>query len=328
MIKKCMSRVRSRIRKYNRYTWVKTCIKRRRTGRKLFPGNRFCVIYRWAEHTGIYSHITTCLPALYWAEREGLIPVFDTRDVPNVHKPDDKEDWYELFFEPPAGFSIDDVANAENYIVVDAEALYDSTNVKADNEMQFLKKKDLLEELRSVYNKYIRINERTKAYIEFVWKQLTGNQESDGFLGVRCRGTGYNIVRPKGLSSVITVDIIALVKQAMKEGGMDKIFLATDDADIILLFKESFDDDMLFYIEEEDRISTADVEQEIECGIGKWTAQVDAMKKKTFNLYMHNLNYITEIMLLTKCEGIISNRCSAGLCLPLMKSDWKYELYF
>lgn len=108
---------------------------------------------------------------------------------------------------------------------------------------------------------------------------------------------------------------------------MNKIFLATDDTDIISLFEAAFDEDILFFLEEEDRISTSDVEKEIECGEDIWIAQVEAMKKKTSNLYMHNLNYITEIMLLTKCEGIISNKCSAGLCLPIMKTDWKYELY-
>lgn len=310
-----------------RYIHVKTCIKRRNTGQKLFPNKKFCIIYRWAENTGIYSHITTCLSALYWAEEQGLVPVFDTRDVPNMHKPNDRQDWYELFFDTPAGYSIDDVSNAKNYIVVDAEKLYDSIDVKVDNTMQFLKKKDLLTKLRNVYRKYIHVNEMTERYIDFMWEKVTGKQENSGFLGVRCRGTGYNIVHAEGLSTVTSVDIISLVKQAMKGGGMNKIFLATDDTDIISLFEAAFDEDILFFLEEEDRISTSDVEKEIECGEDIWIAQVEAMKKKTSNLYMHNLNYITEIMLLTKCEGIISNKCSAGLCLPIMKTDWKYELY-
>lgn len=327
MIRRIKNKVRNKIRKVGRDVWVKACIKRRNTGQKLYSDKKFCVIYRWADNTGIFSHIVTYLPALYWAEEQGMIPVFDTRDVPNVHKPKDVQNWYELFFEPPAGYSMEDVSNAKNYIVVDAEKLYNSVTVKADNAMQFFKNRELLDQLRNVYGKYIRLNERTKAHIDLVWEQLTGKCESGRFLGVRCRGTGYNIVCSEGLSAATSVDIIALVKQALKE-GMDKIFLATDDEDIISSFKESFDGDMLFFLEEEDRISTSDVEKEIEHGVGIWRAQVEAMKERTNNLYMHNLNYITEIMLLTKCEGIISNKCSAGLCLPLMKQDWKYEFYF
>ncbi len=289
-------------------------------------GKKVCVIYRWRSHCGILSHIATCLSALEYANQNDYLPVFDTRDVPHVYKPDNEKDWWELYYEPPGGITMDEFSLKDIATIVNAEKLYESCPISVDNDMEFLKDKKQLDKLRMLYRKYIRINDKTKKYIEDTWNKLTNN-DTDGILGVRCRASAYRLVHPDGLSTFEDEYIVNFVKGVMKENqSFKKVFLATDDLDTISAFKKGFDEEMLLYLNEDDRITLDDVDKHIE-SMGDWLAQIGAFNEKTQDKYTHSLNYITEIMLLTKCQGVISNKCSAAMLLPLIKDDWEYEKY-
>ncbi len=289
-------------------------------------GKKVCIIYRWHPNCGIFSHIATTLSALDYADKHGYIPIFDTRDVPHVYKPDNVKDWWELYYEPPGHFNMDDFCFRDIAKIVDADRIYARSSISVDNNMEFLTNEKQLEALRRIYRKYIRLNEKTEYYIEEAWKKMT-KDANDCVLGVRCRASAYRIVHPKGLSSFEDEDLIVFVKDILENNKQfKKLFLATDDLDTISAFKKHFDEDMLFYLQEDDRITLDDVDKHIE-SMGDWVAQIGAFNEKTQDRYLHSLNYITEIMLLTKCKGIVSNKCSASMILPLIKDDWEYEKY-
>lgn len=308
---------------------VRKSLQSRQTGKELFPNQRFCVIYRWHEHAGIFSHILAMLPALCWAEEKGFIPVIDWKDVPNVHKPEGDENWWELFFEQPGGYTLGDLENTKNIKVIDSAKMLTDSWKQMFNELSFLRDTELLNKLRRVFRNNIRLNQETMLHIERVWENMLGGQNlSDergkGFLGVRIRGSDYDAL---GEGVPWKQDIIKIVKTALKETTMSRIFLATDDVDVVSLFEKAFDKSVLHYIKEDDRINEADVWEMTKQGIDAMEARPYVVMKRTTDKYLHNLNYITEIMLLTKCDGIIWQQSSAGMLLPLMKDDWKYELY-
>lgn len=331
IIGEMMRRIWSRLMPYEKRQFLREKRALKQTGKESFPNQRFVVLYRANESCGIFSHIDVMLPVFCWAEEKGLIPVIDMKTLPYFYKPEGDENWWDLFFEQPRGYTIDDMANTRHKKIVNCEKWTQSAWMKKLDDMSFINDSELLSCLKRVYRKNVILNQKTKLYIEKMWENMTGelaHEKENGFLGVRLRGSAYKIEKVRGDSATtFDMSIIETVKKALEESKLSKIFLATDDSDAILLFESAFDESVLYYIKENDRISVADVWEVIHCGVHASTAQLDATAKKMTNKYLHNLNYITEIMLLAKCEGVISTKCSASICLALMKDDWKYERY-
>ena len=302
-------------------------------------GKRYAVIFRWREHCGIFSHIITMLPALEYAEKHNMLPVIDLQDMPNAYKPDENYgNWWELFFEQPCGLSLESLREQRNIVVYDAEAFIDKRlhpNLSiVDDEMRYLQNRQITDNLRNTYHNCIRLNHKTKEYIDNTWFLLTGVRhvegENNGFLGVRVRGSGYRLACCEGLSAVNEDEldhIILVAKNAMIEYGFKKIFLATEDYTALAKFQIAFSPDEVYYLKEDDRISVSELKDVTAQGVNVWLAQPEVQKQKTKSMYQHNFDYIAEIMCLTYCDGIISTRNSAGLLLPLMRNDWRYEHY-
>lgn len=317
-------RIKDKLERYRHYLCVKRNVKRIHSDEH----RKIAVIYRWRSHCGIFSHLIQMMPSIGWAAENNMIPVIDLRTPDNVYKPKGDINWWDLFFEQPGGLSLDNISGKDDVKVLDSEKALDY-NFQFDNRMDFCKAPERLKGLRDIYRNYIHLNDVTIKHIDSIWEALCPDHMEHSYLGVRLRGTGYRVVHPEGLSVVTTndemYDLCKHIKLIMREYHFDKIFLATDDIDILDDFFETFHEDLIF-LNENDRIGEQDVMEKV-CKEGKWHAQPVAQIEKIDDMYQHNLNYITEIMLLGKCDGIISNKCSASMILPLIKEDWKYEKY-
>ena len=99
--------------------------------------------------------------------------------------------------------------------------------------------------LGSLYKKYFRLNNETEQYILSKINSLFTNKEQ--ILGVHVRGTDYKIKHLNHPKFVPFIEYINIVKKLINERNYNKVFIATDDEDALMLFKNEFNDNLLYY---------------------------------------------------------------------------------
>ena len=138
---------------------------------------------------------------------------------------------------------------------------------------------------------------------------------NDRILGVLCRGTDYFwYTKSQGKPNLNRLDtLIKKVRQVMDEYKCNKIFLATEDEDILSYFAEKIP--QVFYIDDK-RLSSNVHELLGE----RW-------KRENIDLKEKGLNYITNIYILTRCQCFIGAKTSASVFIPIL-SDMEYIFFY
>lgn len=94
------------------------------------------------------------------------------------------------------------------------------------------------------YRKYIHLNKKTADYIEENIKSIICDYR---VLGVHARGTDFNIGfarHPKAITSNI---YISKAKELFNTGNYDKIFIATEDVNLLNSFIDAFGEELVYY---------------------------------------------------------------------------------
>lgn len=103
-----------------------------------------------------------------------------------------------------------------------------------------------LDDTHKIYNKYIKLNDYSNSYLEYIMNSIEMNFDST--LGVFHRGTDY-LLKLAGypIQSDINV-VINDISRFLETKQIDKIFLSTDDINLRNLLKVRFGNQMLDYI--------------------------------------------------------------------------------
>lgn len=209
-------------------------------------GKRFLVIRRQGFGCGLFSFVFTHLGWMAWARRNDYIPVIDMRSYRTIyHRKGErgKVNVWDLFFEQPAGYSLEDIERAHDVTIVNSFAvppgernfrpdIGDSENVES-----FIG----LGEWRTVAREMVR--PRPSALDRFRSPELEEALQH-GVLGVLARGTDYLALRPKGHPVQPSVgQLLEATESYLRDGHRDeRIFLVTEDAAIANAFVERFGD--------------------------------------------------------------------------------------
>ena len=197
--------------------------------------SKFAIIIRRCPYCGLFSFFITSLGCINNYYNKGYIPIINTKCFPNVlngYKLHDN--LWEIFFEQPFGFTLDDVLkNAENIEYIRCDGISPqptddiiTDKIKIDFWHNFAKK------FMPIKNSIIELSNR-------IMKKLFKN--SNNILGVLIRGTDYISLKPKMHPIQPTIDmVISDVRQMDIKNNYDYIFFTTEDEKIRKKFKLKF----------------------------------------------------------------------------------------
>lgn len=278
---------------------------------------------------GLYVYLLDLLTKIGYAEQNGFIPVVDLLNVPSALRNNPDENAWELYFRQPGDVSVEDVygasniefchtaknllyigdvtpdTNVENYqVVIDESKPYDV----------WLNDKKLMSMCRDCWSKYCRYSDNTSEYIEKKYTELIGDKKK--VLGLLCRGTDYLSLKPYGHNMQPTIpQIIEKVGEVMAEYNCDHIYLATEDQDILDTLIKQYGEKLIFN----------DVPR-VKYREGKLL--YDLYVGQNNDIYQRQLNYLTDLEILSRLNYLIAGKTTGSRFIPIMKDrDFDY-LYF
>jgi hypothetical protein len=145
---------------------------------------------------------------------------------------------FEYFYEQPCGISVDEAMNsyhvalATGHSIVPQETYYDV----------------VLNDTFSLYGKsaerLLRLTPPIQAYVS---ERVNSILEGKKTLGVHVRGGGYKTANNYHAVGVEPTEHLAEAKKAVAEHGFERIFLATDEEDVVKMFKDAFGQMVVYY---------------------------------------------------------------------------------
>jgi len=206
------------------------------------PQRIFYVIRCPQENMGLFAAINYVVYHLKYADEKKYEPVIDWQYYPNKYYSEDetvgKINVWEKFFLQPAGISVNEVYKSRNVFLSSGD--WDSSALNELND------KERLLDSHNIYNKYIRLNAKMRDRVENEKKRI--GFADNRILAVKIRGTDFVTSKPEDHSKVLGVaDTIELInKKTIEWGEFDRIYLATEDTDILNHMVEYYGD-KLFY---------------------------------------------------------------------------------
>ena len=169
-----------------------------------------------------------------------------------------------------------------------------------------------------LYRDWVVLNKKTLMYIQKEYVDLLQNRR---VLGCVCRGTDFNFhpighpVQPK-LSDVMTE-----VKDKMREIHCDYIYIATEEARIAKQFFDRFPNRVL--VNKREYYDEKFYEQ---CNKKGKVCIEDVALEDSAQLYRYSIEYLSSLVLLAMCKGLIGGNCGASQG-ALFFADHSYDYW-
>lgn len=301
------------------YRWYKTFKHRQRriSNGPEHPDKTFYVIGCDDPNGGLFWLINKAIMHIAYAEEKGWTSVIDlqtytTQYTDNATK--GKINVWEMFFKQPCGYSLADISRAKNVIINKQEP--SPTPEYLMGQEAFYDNASRIDFFRDVFHRYIRFNDKTEKYLLNTKKNIFGERRN--IVGVLCRGTDYVTLRPKGHPiQPSPEEVIADTEKTLKDYGCDYVFLATEDLDILNLFKAHFGDKLL-YIDQE-RFSKDNVKN------GELLSATKQRLAPDISPYTSALQYLSAIWLLTECDCFLGGRTGGTKGVLIMSHGHRYR---
>lgn len=279
----------------------------------------FYIIARTNPIEGIGALIGLVANHSAYAEDCGMIPIVDLKHYQNIYFKDGREfkdNAWEYYFEQPAGYTLDDIKDDD--IVTISKNRFSPTKFhkltcKALPVNTYEAPSKRIEHLRKRYKGYIKPKKQTLEFAEKQYNELI--KEGDVVIGVLARGTDYLIKNPVNENKQPQPKtVMKKVKQFVKKyPEINKIYLATEDADIFDMFKKEFGDMLI--------------------DNGQYRYKYDKKGDKPFiadmkidredHEYKLGFEYFSSLYILSKCNYFVGGRCSGTKVAWLLSDNWK-----
>lgn len=291
--------------------------------------DKYYIVHIDMPKGGLFVYLIPCMTQIAYALKKGYVPIVDLLNFPTDLRNSANENAWELYFEQPAGVSVQETYGARNVIFhgdeeekilyigdVADDKSYAEYDLVIDEDKEFAtwcQNKELMQRFRTFWQKNIRYNSYVKEYIDGKYRELIGEDRS--VLGLLCRGTDYISLRPSGHYVQPTVEeIIIKVQETVDKFQCTKIFLATEDADILKQLKQKFGEKLVYM--DVPRVNYYDGIQ-----------LSDLYKKQKMDLFQRQLNYLTEMEILARLPYLIAGKTTGSRFIPVMK-DGEFDYLF
>jgi len=221
---------------------------------------------------------------------------------------------FEYFFEQPADISVEETLKSQN-VIFDYNSIdygyYDSF-APGRNDDYIFSETDIIN-FSKIQKKYIRLNECLKNEIDLDIINLLKRKK---VLAVHARGADAKIPYNNHPIPVTIEDYIDNARREMNAIQAEKIFLATDDNNILKRFVEEFGDKLLYY---------NDVERS------------DGVRMSCYgesNRFMHHYKLgkeiIRDVYTMAACQGLVCSTSYVSYIVRILKKsmDCDYEVIY
>ena len=243
-----------------------------------------------------------------WAEKQGYLPVVDLQNLPTMYHENDevgKVNIWERYYEQPAGISLEEIPSYPKVIYGD----YSAPRTELFR-FWYIGNPMNAHQYPALHQRYIRINEKMRGLVDDTASEL--GFSNGKILGVIARGTDYIPLRPAMHAIPPCIEKMILhAKDAMASQNCTKLFLATEDLDILEAFKEAFDDRLIYTNQQRFR-------KQDHLAIANYASD------RANDRYLRGEEYLIVLELLTRCDCLIGVGCNAFYRAAARKNHWDY----
>jgi hypothetical protein len=288
-----------------------------------FPEKTFYVI-RILNSAGLLSDFHHVLNHICYAISKGYIPIVNWESYWNMHTEKTPvevggsitSNSWEYFFEQPCGYSLKDIKKAKNVILGDSVKRYfDSIDSIYSKPFPF-NDRNAISKYNEFTSKYCRINLNTRKHIKVNKELLFGDKNN--ILGISYRTTGYKGQKDHSIGATIKKMIEKMSEIFYKE-KFDHIFISTEEQEIV---------DEIYKVFPEEKIINPTRKRYKTIDQKKYLEEALLFYRKKESIFEYELNYLTEIHLLSQCDGIIASNLNNGLVFALGLNNNKYRYSF
>ncbi|MDE5909746.1 MAG: hypothetical protein K2H52_13540 [Lachnospiraceae bacterium] len=271
---------------------------------------RYCLIRRNDAVPGLASHIITNLGQIVASLDSGYIPVIDTIQADNILTDLSRQyavNAWELYFGQPFIPISEVMADGKEVRILDG-----IPGFMPSYDMDCLKNPELMSFWRGIMKEYMPVSAALFDSVRKCLEKLPfGNGEK--ILGVLCRGTDYTNIRP--YNHPVQPPLKSILEKAdefMRLYGCDYCYLATEDEKILQAFQNRFKGRLL---------TTQEIYYESDL---KDTIN-DANSRRSIDLHQKNMEYLTALIVLSKCRYFIGGRTSGTVVSLLFSKGFEAE---
>ncbi|WP_377519778.1 O-fucosyltransferase family protein [Priestia megaterium] len=269
------------------------------------------IIYRIVvgdETKGFCSAIRDTLYYLMYADALGILPYVEyTDNIPYYEekKINGSNNPFEYYFLQPYGINLNEVnscrvcANAET---VHMEGVFNLYGLKQP-ETYYTNEPEYIKISAEMYRKYIKLNDKVQTEIDSDIQRLLKNKT----IGVHYRGTDFKVGYNGHPTVVRAENHIAEVNKLLKTGRYEYIFLATEDGDVIELFKDEFGDKLLMYTD-------------VVRGTGNTNAYNMKVNRENHH-YLLGYEVLRDVYTLAECDAFVSSNSGVGITSQIVRQS-------
>lgn len=269
--------------------------------------NKYCLIRRNDPVPGLASHIITNLGQVVASLNNGYIPLIDTVNADNIFTSLSNKygmNAWELYFNQPFGTAYTDLVPGQEIKIADGIPSFMPTY-----NMDCILNHDLLKFWRNIMKKYMPISADMTNQVNSFLSKLPFRTDAK-ILGVLCRGTDYTNIRPYNHPVQPSLNLVlSKADEMMEKYQCDYCYLATEDQEILNTFRSKFQGKLLIT---QDIYYASDIAESIN------QTNIDCQ----IDLHRKNMEYLTALILLSKCQYFIGGRTSGTVVSLLLADDF------
>ena len=264
-----------------------------------YPDKKFILIQR-NSRAGIFSHVITAFNWIKFALDNDYIPVVDIKS--SLYFKDTDENIWEYAFKQPTSYTLNDALNAQNVFIA-------SNSIGRPN--YFYSNQSKFEVDSAIAKNNIVINNVIQAKVD----QFFSKHENENIVGVLIRGTDYRYLKPKNHYVQPSIEQICNeIREYISKYSCQKIFLVSEDERLANQVKEAFADKV--------------IDQNIYIDYKNNKTIQDSITKIDYSTFKQiNIQYIANVIILSRLKYLISGITSATIFLNLVKEAEKYTFF-
>lgn len=268
--------------------------------------------------SNLLFHYYRNLQHLSYAIENNWIPVIDWENYgPFPHQEDypinGTTNCWEYYWNQPSEYTLKEVYESKNVILSIRNTREYGFIPSASITSPFKKYVEQLIQKCPKYDSYISTNNFTTKYINKWENELFPKNKK--ILGVSIRGASYRLKNVPGHPKQPTVEeLIRIIQEKFNEWEMDYIFLACEAQDVINEVKEVFAEKLIVL----PRLRYTKIPGEI------YDGKLYNPLYEDGNKFQSNLDYLTEMVLLSKCNSLIAGM-SGGVRMAVIWNAGKYK---
>ena len=280
-------------------------------------GKTYYIIRRREPSAGLFAHYCSFHGHIRYALSNGMLPVIDLQHFPNMYLDPrmlGKVNAWEYYFCQPFGIGLDEAYNGQNVIMSSGEPISPRPGINGVMEL-FNNVNNELTEWRMI-RKLGLLRIQPKIYESIMAEYNSIISKDDRVLGVILRGTDYVALKPNNHFIPPPIEVaIKTANDLRNQWSCNKIFLATEDYDIVARFKEFFKDVCVItkrqYVHYDGRQSIAFYHT-----------------NRENDFYLLGKEYLTQIVILSKCNCLLASLCGGTTGAILMSDGFENTVIF